>query len=300
VNGLQAYSRGTVSQFNAPVARPGANADTITASLAPFPNSGVRGGVYTAASTGIIPDYNESSCFGAGIQNADFAGAIGQVAAKSLLGSIPIIGNALGSLTGIFGAHHAAAVKQEQAILCANVPGIQAFLRSVDAAVAQGADANLAIQAMESAYSAFVSRTAPIFKNCNAACCYRKYVRAAIEFRKLNFALIAAQTSANGQGLIGGVVNAAKDVVSSVSGALVPFFGAAGPGSRLSNVGAPVAVGDPYAGAVAAVGASPVYSSSVLAQAGLTPGRQGSLAVALVVGGLVISAVVILKTLGRK
>ena len=206
----------TVSRLVASNPAPTGNADTITNALAPFPNSGVRNAVYQAASTGIIPPYNEPSCAGAGIPNGDYVGSIGQAAAKNLFPSIPIIGGVLSGLVGAFGAHHAAAVKLEQATLCAEVPGIQNFLRMVDQAVAQGVSVDDAAQALESAYSMFVSRTQKIFKSCNAACDYRKYVRAAIEFRKQNYALIAAQNQKGSQGVIGGVVNAVTGAISSL------------------------------------------------------------------------------------
>ena len=119
-------TRGAVSSLNPPVVAPVGSADTITNSLVPFPNSGVRGGVYAAASTGNIPDYNEASCLGAGIQpdGQDYASTLVSAGLKG----VPVVGSLLSSVAGVFGAHHAAAVKQEQAILCANVPGIQAFL----------------------------------------------------------------------------------------------------------------------------------------------------------------------------
>src|SRR5260221_10640901 len=136
----------TVSRLVASNPLPQGNADTITNGLAPFPNAGVRGAVYAAASTGEIPAYNEPSCSGAGIQNSDYVGSIGAAAAKNLFPSIPIIGGVLSGIVSAFGAHHAAAVKLEQATLCAEVPGIQNFLSMVDQAVAQGASVDDATQ----------------------------------------------------------------------------------------------------------------------------------------------------------
>src|SRR5258708_40151530 len=130
----------TISRLVASNPQPTGNADTITKALAPFPNSGVRDAVYRAASTGIIPPYNEPSCVGAGIENSDYVGSIGAAAAKNLFPSIPIIGGVLSGIVSAFGAHHAAAVKQEQAVLCVEEPGMIAFLRSLDAAVLPGAD----------------------------------------------------------------------------------------------------------------------------------------------------------------
>ena len=202
----------TVSRLVASNPAPTGNADTITNALAPFPNSSVRNAVYQAASTGIIPPYNEPSCAGAGIPAGDYTTAIAAAGLKA----IPFVGGFLSGVLGSFGQHHAAAVKLEQATLCAEVPGIQNFLSMVDQAVAQGASVDDATQALESAYSTFVSRTEKIFKSCNAACDYRKYVRAAIEFRKQNYALVAANNQRGGQGVIGGVVNAVTGAVNSL------------------------------------------------------------------------------------
>lgn len=202
----------TVSRLVASNPQPSGNADTITNALAPFPNSGVRNAVYQAALTGIVPDYNEPSCVGAGIQQGDYTTAIATTGLKA----IPIVGGLLSGVLGAFGAHHAAAVKLEQATLCAEVPGIKSLLATIDQAVAQGADLNQAIQALENGYTTFVSRTQRIYKSCNAACDYQKYVRAAIEFRKQNYALIAASNQAGSQGVVGGVVNAVSGAVSSL------------------------------------------------------------------------------------
>jgi hypothetical protein len=202
----------TVSRLVASNPQPSGNADTITNALGPFPNSGVRDAVYRAASTGIIPAYNEPSCVGANIPSGDYAQAIAQTGLKA----IPVVGGLLAGVLGAFGAHHAAAVKLEQATLCSEVPGIQNLFTTVDQAVAQGADLDQATQALENAYATFVSRLARIYKSCNAACDYQKYVRAAIEFRKQNYALIAANNQRGGQGVIGGVVNAVTGAVSSL------------------------------------------------------------------------------------
>src|SRR5258707_10682727 len=97
----------TVSRLVASNPAPTGNADTITNALAPFPNSSGRNAVYQAPSTGIIPPYNEPSCAGAGIQNADYVGSIRANVAKNLFPSIPIIGTVLGGLVGSFAAHPA-------------------------------------------------------------------------------------------------------------------------------------------------------------------------------------------------
>ncbi|HET7107797.1 MAG TPA: hypothetical protein VFI38_13385 [Candidatus Acidoferrum sp.] len=284
---LQAVAtRGVVSNLNPPVISPVGNADTITKALAPFPNSGVKAGVYAAASTGNIPDYTEPSCRGAGIQSGNYGAAI----VASGLRGVPVVGGLLSTVLGGITAHHAAAVKQEQGILCAEVPGMQSFLRGVDVAVSQGADLNAAVQAMESAYSLFVSRTQPIFKSCNAACDYRKYVRAAIEYRKLNYSLRVASQHSSAQGVIGGAVAAVSSAVSSVASV---FTGGTPPQALPISTGQPVGGigGGDYSGGVAYSVASPVPVSSILQQGGLSP--------VLLVGGLLLSVVVLSKILGR-
>src|SRR5260221_12845125 len=142
----------TISRLVASNPQPTGNADTITNGLAPFPNSGVRDAVYRAASTGIIPPYNEPSCVGAGIENSDYVGSIGAVAAKNLFPSIPIIGGVLSGIVGAFGAHHKAAGEVQQATLCAEVPGVQNFLNMLDQAVAQGEDLDQTRQELEAGY----------------------------------------------------------------------------------------------------------------------------------------------------
>ncbi len=262
----------TVSRLVASNPLPQGNADTITNGLAPFPNAGVRGAVYAAASTGEIPAYNEPSCSGAGIQNSDYVGSIGAAAAKNLFPSIPIIGGVLSGIVSAFGAHHAAAVKQEQAVLCAEVPGIIAFLRSVDAAVLQGADPATASQALDSAYATFEQRTQIIFKSCNAACDYRKYVRAAIEFRKQNYALMVAQNAKGAQGVLGGVVNAVTGAVNS----LLPTT----PGA----------------------GASPAYAAAgILGAGGFTlNSAQAKLAIIFVVGSIFVGGIVFIVSSAKR
>lgn len=202
----------TISRLVASNPQPTGNADTITNALAPFANSGVRDAVYKAASTGIIPPYNEPSCAGAGIAAGDYTTAIASAGLKA----VPVIGGLLSGVLGAFGAHHAAAVKLEQATLCSEVPGIQNLLAMVDQAVSQGADLDQATQALESGYQTFISRTQKIFKSCNAACDYQKYVRAAIEFRKQNYALIVANNQRGGQGVIGGVVSSVTGAFNSL------------------------------------------------------------------------------------
>src|SRR5260370_30410381 len=124
----------TVSRLVASNPAPTGNADTITNALAPFANSSVRNAVYQAASTGIIPPYNEPSCAGAGIPAGDYTTAI----AAAGLNAIPFVGGFLSGGLGSFGQHYAGAVEREETTLCSVVPGIQDLLFVVDRAVAPG------------------------------------------------------------------------------------------------------------------------------------------------------------------
>ena len=138
----------------------------------------------------------------------------------------------------------------------------------------------------------FVSRTQPIFKNCNAACDYRKYVRAAIEYRKLGYSLRTVAQESASQGVLGGVVNSVNSAAASVASA---FTGATPVLALPISAGLPVPVaGLPtVAGGSAAVvlsaGGSPVL------QAAVSPAPQGLVGVVLLVGGLLV----LLKLLGR-
>jgi hypothetical protein len=277
VPGLSSISGGTVSALNPQYARPIGNADTIVNALAPFPSAGARAAVQGAAETGFF-SYNEPSCAGAGI-NPDTSTALLTVGAAGASG-IPVVGGIIAKALSIFGAHHAAAVKTEQATLCQEVPKANAFLRGIDLAVSQGQiDPDTAASALEQGYAAWRAEVGAILKDsggqCNAACVYEKCFRAAIEKRKQDYAWITSQNRAGAQG-VSGVVSGVLDTV----------------GKAVSDVLTPGS---------ASVFASPATANaSVLGQAGLTPARQSVLAGVLVVGGLL--AVVLFVNLigGRK
>jgi hypothetical protein len=261
--GLQYISNGTVSFLKASVSRPTGNADTITNALGPYPNQNARDVIYGAASTGFF-SYDSPGCRGAGVGGP----GIGTSLLGAGLGSVPVVGGVLKTIFGVFGAHHAAAVRNEQATLCQAVPDANNFLRGIDTAVAQGKiDTATAIQVLEQGYQNWRGEVGAVLQDtggkCNAACIQEKGFRAAIEYRKQNYALMDAQNASGAQGLLNGVVDAARGVVSTVRGALSP-----------SSVGA---------------SGSPSASMSVLAQAGMTPARQTTLAMSLMVGGLLIT-----------
>jgi hypothetical protein len=169
--------------------------------------------------------YAEPSCGrGVGGSSPNIGAALGGAA----LGSVPVVGGALKTLFGLFSGHHAAAVKNEQATLCQAVPDADNFLRAVDQMVISGqlspADAP---GVLEQGYQQWrATEIAAIVKDtggkCNAACVYELAFRAGIEKRKLDYAYMAAQSTRGASGVIGGVVNvltgAAQTVASAVSG----------------------------------------------------------------------------------
>ncbi len=264
---LQAIQYGSVSFLKAPLSLPAGNADTITKSLEPFHKGQGRNVVYAAASTGFLT-YSEPSC-GGGIGGPGAGAQLEQLGlvtgVKAGLSAIPVVGNALASLAGLITSplqHHKLAVQKEQATLCRAVPEANNFLRGIDAAVAQRQmDTATAVQVMEQGYQNWLPSIAGIIQErgntCNEACIQRKAFRAAIEKRKQDYALIDAQNASGAQGLLHGVVDAFNGVVSSVGAALSPSGG----------------------------------SGSALVEAGLTPARQSSLAMTIMVGGLLVVGV---------
>src|SRR5258708_18023167 len=135
--GLSQISYGTVSSYNAPVPSPSGNAETITNSLGrwtgkPGFDKGAREAVLGAATTGFFT-YNEPSCRGGGIGGP----GIGKGLLSAGLGAVPIVGGVLQKAFGIFGAHHAAALKKEHATPCQAVPDANNFLSAIDSSVAQ-------------------------------------------------------------------------------------------------------------------------------------------------------------------
>src|SRR5260370_2224135 len=193
---LSLISYGSVSTLTPSSPVPRVNADTITASLAPFLNKSGRDGVYKAALTGFLGQEGLGSC-GGNIGGPSIE--TGLISAG--LGSIPVVGATLSKIFGVFGAHHAAAVKTEQATLCKAVPDANAFLRGIDSALAQGQiDVATAAQALEEGYQNWLQGASGILQGnilpsdgrggkCNAACDYGKAFRAAIENRKANYAI---------------------------------------------------------------------------------------------------------------
>jgi hypothetical protein len=262
---LQSISNGAVSFLRASVSRPTGNADTITNALGPYPNQAARDLIFGAASTGFFT-YSTAACGGGSVGGP----GVGTSLVGAGLGAVPVVGGVLKTIFGAFGAHHANAVRNEQATLCTAVPDANNFLRGIDTAIATGQlDTASAAQALEQGYQNWRGEVGAILQDtgghCNAACIYEKAFRAAIEFRKQNFALIDAQQQSGAQGLLQGVVDAAQGVISTVRGAVSP--------SQVS-----------YAGG----GGAYPSTMSVLSQAGLTPARQSTLAGAVIIGGVLV------------
>jgi len=269
--GLSQIVGAGVSSYNPPVPLPTGNADTITNALGPWDgvvaaghSQGAHDLVYKAASTGFFT-YDEPSCSGAGISGGPSIGAqIGASAAGTALDAIPVVGSTLSKIFSALNpvAHHAAAVRTEQATLCEAVPNANNFLRGIDSAVAmRQIDVATAAQALEQGYMQWLLEVKPILQNtggkCNAACVYAKAFRAAIEKRKQDYAIIAAQNAAGAQGVVGGVVNALTGAASSFASAFLPSS-----------------------------------SPAVLGQAGLTAPRQSMLATFLLIGGVLVGVAV--------
>jgi|SRR5579859_1484637 len=273
---LSLISGGTVSTSTPPVRLPSGNADTITNALGPFFNQAERDLIHGAAETGFF-SYNEPSCAGAGVNGGPGLGSqLGASVAGSALNAVPVVGPVLSKIFSAINpiAHHAAAVRTEQATLCRAVPDANNFLRGIDTAVATGQiDVATAAQALEQGFQNWMQEVRAIYKtgagkNCNAACVYGKAFRAAIEKRKLDYSIATAQNVAGSQGVFGGVVSAIKSVGSSFLSDVLPQ--AAGGGSSFAVSSLP-------------------SSSGSLAKAGLTPARQSALAGFLLVGGLLVS-----------
>jgi hypothetical protein len=256
------------------------DAQTFVATLGKFANSGERQDCIDTFNTGIIKPYLEPSC--AGTVPLNVGAALKQTAINSAVGAVPFVGQFLQALTGSIFAHHAGAVKREQAILCQAVPVAVAFLEGIDQLVASGQlDANTAAAAMDQGYQNWHPQIVPILQDtggkCNAACFYEKNFQAAIAGRKQRYAMV-------GQGIVSAPIysSSAHPVSSYNPGtpyAPAPAY-APGPGYAPGYAPAPAAIAPP-----------------LLAQAGLTPSSQSSLAKYVLIGGGALAGVVVLSIL---
>jgi hypothetical protein len=233
VAGIQVIGNGTVSALGIPTALPSGNPDTILSALGVTAKTPGYATIREAANGGSLV-YAEPSC-GRGVGSSPNLGvALGGAA----LGSVPVIGGALKTVFSIFTGHHAAAVKNEQATLCQAVPDADNFLRAIDQMVISGQlSPTDAAAALDQGFQQWrANEISAIVKDsggkCNAACVYELAFRAGIEKRKLDYAMIAAQSARGASGVIGGVVNlltgTAQAVSSAISGGPGPLGGAAG------------------------------------------------------------------------
>jgi hypothetical protein len=250
---LQLLRAGTVSNRSIPAPAPTGNAQSITNALLGKSNTG-RAAILGAATSGFF-SYDEPSC-GRGVGGG---ASIGAALGGAALGSVPIVGNALKTALGLFTAHHAQAVKTEQATLCQAVPDANNFLRSIDALVASGQlDTASAVGALQQGFQQWRVEVGAILKDtggkCNAACVYEKCFQAAIEKRKLDYAAVASGKVTGANGMIGGAVNLLNGapIFSPSAGVNTLAFGA--------PVNAPAYVDAVPSGVVSALPGSPVIA----------------------------------------
>jgi hypothetical protein len=241
---------------------------TIVNAIGKMPTASGAKALLDAATTGRLPAYTEKSCTqGSGV---GFGTQVGIVAKSSLisagLSAIPVVGNLLASFSGLFsGAAHAAAVKNEQAVLCQAVPEANGFLLQIDQAILAGQmSTDDAVTQLEGAYTQWLKEVSPVYKEnpCNAACSYGRYFRAAIEKRKQDYALMGNSAARGSKGFQGQSVAA-----SGIVGQIETVF---------------------------------QKPASLLMSAGIVPASSPGLAVLLVVGILVVGSVAVYAFVKRK
>lgn len=136
-----------------------------------------------------------------------------------------LIGSAIVGLFGGLFAHHAAAVKKEQSVLCAAVPAANNYLQLIDQAVQTGQSSPQdGLNALASLQSGFDSQVASIRKGanptvsgeCNAACVMSSCLRAIILVKGSQYQDLAAQQAANPVGTALLPVSSAVQSIQSV------------------------------------------------------------------------------------
>lgn len=97
----------------------------------------------------------------------------------------------ISTIIGLFtmlSAHHAAAVKKEQSVLCSAVPAANNYLQIIDQAVHGGlASPQDGIAALDSLYSDFQSNVSSIRNDCNAACVMGMELAAIVAVKKAEY-----------------------------------------------------------------------------------------------------------------
>lgn len=161
--------------------------------------------IVNAAQTGQFTDYNAMATSCTKIQSntgQQVLSLVGSGSGLALQGAVtggliaagPAtmgISIAIAGITSLFStifSHHAAAVAQENRILCASGPAANNYLQIIDQAVQTGkATPAQAVQALQSLLSDYKSTVAPIIKNssskCNAACVELKELTAIVAYK---------------------------------------------------------------------------------------------------------------------
>jgi len=112
---------------------------------------------------------------------------VGAAISKS---GIPFAGT-IGSIVGIFGAHHQAAVNTEQATICDVANKANQGISQLDSAVYNGVvSIQDGIMYMGNAMQQLIAELGTIEKSCNAACVMQSVCRAHVDFAKIFYAAI--------------------------------------------------------------------------------------------------------------
>lgn len=248
--------------------------EQIVNSLGKFFSKSTRATALDAATTGNIPAYHSPLCSGTvSGSTQNISGALAQSAlvlgVKEGLGAIPVVGGALKSLAGLITlpfAHHKAAVKQEQTILCQAVPAATQMLQGVDELFQTGQiEAQTAAAALDQGLQNWLQFVKPIYMTngaLNAAYDYGQYIKAAILYRKNIY-----------RGALASNVRSANDVFAAGNGPVIP----AGSSGQLTRA----ATG--WSTPVKATGTAPMLTQSILG--GMDSSKLALAVVVLVVFG---------------
>lgn len=172
--------------------------------------------------------------------------AMSSPAILAAIGGSAVLGAAtlgIGSIIGLFGAlhaHHAAAVRREQTVLCSAVPAFNNYLDIIDKAVATGqAPPDQAVAALDSLNRDFHSELQSIYKDCNAACVMGMVADAVIGAQKQKYQALADQAAAQA---------AAEAAAAQAAAAAAVPEAAAPPRPNVTSISAPPPSASSYAG----------------------------------------------------
>jgi hypothetical protein len=143
-----------------------------------------------AADSGQFIGFQQSGCKGVNLAKPAITATGGALALKFAGATGPAapfvaIGGALATLFGLVFGHHAAAVAQEQKVICAAVPSANDTLAAIYQAVGAGTlTPQQGQQALAGLLSDFTNTVHPILKmdssHCNAACVWVKQLTAIV------------------------------------------------------------------------------------------------------------------------